>query len=114
MHGRGALHRGVDRQIADIAVVEPQLEFFGQRQRVEGARGGEGPVDHRFGHAMPGGIEEADLLAGMPDRGGEALQRARRTGEDRGEIEYRDLRRRRVVILDPEFLEQIHRDRLKL
>ena len=63
---------------------------------------------------MPGGVEETDLLAGVPDGGGEALQRAEFAGEDRAEIDHRDLRRRRVVILDAELLEQIHRDRLPL
>jgi hypothetical protein len=28
VYGRGALYRGVDRQIADIVVVEPERELF--------------------------------------------------------------------------------------
>jgi len=40
---------------------------------------------------------------------GEALQCVGLTGENRAEIDDRDLRRRRGVILDAEFLEQIHR-----
>ena len=106
--GRGALHRGVDRQVADIVLVEPELEFFLQRQRVKAARGGEGAVDQRLGHAVPGGVEEPDILAGIADIRREAAERAGLAGEERTEIDDRDLRRRRFRVLDAEFLEQVH------
>ena len=44
---RRALHRGVHRHVADIVLVQPQLQFLLQRQRMEPARRGEAAVDDR-------------------------------------------------------------------
>ena len=78
-----------------------QRELLVHRQRVEPARGGEGAVDQRLVDAVAGGIEEADMLAGMADLRREPLQRTRLAGEIRAEIDDRDLRRRRGVSLTP-------------
>jgi hypothetical protein len=75
VHGRGALHRGVDRQIADIVVVELQFQLVGERQCVEPAGCGKGALDDLVGYAVVQRIEEADFGAGAPDLGGDPVQR---------------------------------------
>jgi hypothetical protein len=59
LYSRGAGHRGVDRQIADIVVVEPEREPLLEWQGVEPARGGKGQLDYILGHAVVHRIEEA-------------------------------------------------------
>ena len=108
VHGRGALDRGIDRQIADIVLVEPQLQLVGERQGMEPPRGGKGAIDHRLGHAMVQRIEEPDILAGVARRGGDAPERARLAGENRGEIDDRDLRGRVGAVADRMLFKQVH------
>ena len=59
--GRGALHRGIDRQIADIVVVEPERQLLRQGQGMKPARGGKGALDQFVANAVVQRIEEADL-----------------------------------------------------
>src|SRR5579883_573106 len=109
VHGRGALDRGVERQIADIVLVQPQLQLGFERQGVKPPRGGKGTLDHRFRHAVAGGIEKADLFAGAAGFGGGAREGAGLAGKIRCEIDDGDLCRRGGVILDPVLLKQVHR-----
>ena len=109
VHGRGALHRGVHRQVADVVPVQPQREFFVHRQRVEAARRGEPPVDHLLRHAMIERVEEPDMLAGVPHLDRHPGQRAGLAGEGRPEIDHRDLRRRLRVVPHRVLLEEMHR-----
>ena len=81
---------------------------------MEPARRGKGAVDQLFRNGVVQRIEEPDLLAGMPQLTRKSRQRACLAGKKRPEIDDRDLRRRRGVILDPEFLEQIHPVALRL
>ena len=77
VHRRGALHRGVHRQVADIVLVELQPQLFLERQRVKPARGGEGARrSASLRHAVAGAVEEADILAGMPDLRGDGFEPA--------------------------------------
>src|ERR1700732_3601708 len=81
MHGRGTLHRGVDRQIADVVVIELERELALERQGVEPARGGEGPFDHLVANAVVQRIEEPDILAGVGDLGGDPVEGSRLAAE---------------------------------
>jgi hypothetical protein len=65
VHGRGAPYRGVDRQIADIVVVEPERELLLERQGVEPTRRGKRPPDRVVGDAVVQRIEEPDIFASV-------------------------------------------------
>src|SRR5712691_4068684 len=82
VHRRGALDRGVDRQIADIVLVEPQLQLVGERQGMELPRGGKGAIDQRLGHAVVQRIKEPDILAGVARRGRDAPESTGRAAKD--------------------------------
>jgi hypothetical protein len=106
---RSALQALVHGQVADVVLVdlEPQLVF--DRHRVELARGLEGGVDNRLGHAVTGHVEEADLLAGMPQlrRGG--VEAAGLPAECRSEVDHGDRPRGLLDAPDRHGFEDIHR-----
>ena len=75
---------------------------------MELARGGEGVIDHRLGHAVAGQIEEADGLAGAPDFERHRLQRTRLPAERGPDVDQGNGLRRRVDVLDRQRLEDVH------
>ena len=109
VHGRGALHRGVDRQIADIVLVEPELQLFLERQRVKAARGGKGALDQLFRHAVVGRIEKPDILARMADLRRQAASAPGSPANSGPKSMTGICDAAASWILDAEFLEQIHR-----
>ena len=105
---RGALHRRIDRQVADIVFVQLHRELLLERQSVELDRGGKSPIDQFIRHAMVQGIKEADLFTGVRDLCGDMFKCSRRAGEVGTIIDYRDLTGGRSMIADPVPLEKMH------
>jgi len=83
VHGRGALYRGVDRQVAHIVVVEPERELLLERQGVAPTRRGKGPIDRVVGDAVVQRIEEPDIFAGAGNIDRYTLESSARTGKVR-------------------------------
>src|SRR5579862_7361105 len=75
---------------------------------MEPARGGKCAIDHVVGDAMVQRIEKPDPFAGIAHDRGESRQCPALACEGRAEIDNRDLRDRRRMVLDAEFPEQIH------
>ena len=62
----------------------------------------------RLRHAVVERIKEPDILAGVARRGGDAVESVRLPGEDRAEIDDRNLRGGGGVVAYAVFLEQVH------
>ena len=99
------MHRGVDRQIADIVAVEPERELLLKRQGVKLARRGKRPLDRVVGDPVVQGIEEPDIFASMGDFDREAFESARHSGEVGSIIDDRDHLRGRGRIANRKLLE---------
>jgi hypothetical protein len=108
VHGRGALYRGVDRQIADIIVIKPERELLLERQGVEPTRRGKCPLDCVVGDAVVQRIEEPDIFTGVGNIGGYPIESSRRAGKVRPVIDGRDHSCGRLIILDRILLEEMH------
>ena len=66
---------------------------------MELARGLEGGVDDLLRNAVTGQVEEADVLAGMPDLRRHGVESAGVSPESRPEVDHRDRPRRFLEIL---------------
>jgi hypothetical protein len=87
--GLGVLlhHRGPERQVADVVLVELERQLALDRQGVERGRHGEQPVDQLLRHAVAADEIEPDVLQGIPQFAGAALERARCAREMLGEVD---------------------------
>jgi len=90
VHSGGGLHRGVHWHIADVVFVQFEVAFFFERQGVETAGRGESPIDDRLRHSMTGGVEEANVFAGVAKLRCQYVQRAGLAGEIRTEVDDRN------------------------
>src|SRR6516165_1433274 len=106
--GRGALHRGVDRQIADIVLVQLKRELLLDRQGVKPAGGSKGSADQLVRDAVVQRVKEPDILAGMRNLGRDVLERSWHTGEIGAVIDDRDQCGGGVIISDRLLFEEVH------
>jgi hypothetical protein len=87
-------HRGFEREIADIVLVNPQGQFCLFRLLVEASRSIERASDQRFRYAMVYDEIEADVLQCGPKFGGDLGQGAWGAGTIIAEIDNRNFTRR--------------------
>src|SRR5262249_25380665 len=79
-----------------------------KRQVVEPARRGKGALDQFVGDAVVQHIEKSDVLTCVGNLGRYVVERSRHTGKTRAIIDHRDQPRRRGIIADRLFFEEMH------
>src|SRR4030095_811242 len=108
VHGGGALHALVGGEIADVVLVELEPHLLVEGHGVELARGREGGVDDGRGHPMAVQIEEAHVLARVPDLPGHRLKGSRLAAKGAGDVDDGDGLRRLLEAPHRPGLEDAH------